>query len=345
MGIAILVLLALGTLAMHGNAVSAESIKVGVVSPLTGDAGFWGQSTIEGAKLAEQDLKEQGIDVEFIFEDSQLNPSKALSGVQKLVNVDNVEAIYSEFAPAGVTTSSYIKDKDVIHIYDAALESILDETPNNYKSYVDYQTNCKEVAQYLKNQGIEKVGLLEMNLEFAELCRFGLEEVYDDVIVEKYNPGETDFRTMLAKIKDVEAIFNPAFPAEVQNSIIQKYQLGIDAYFITNSDAISKEFEEDLSQISEKVITFGFPEVDSEFLSRLDKGVPAPEASAVAYTHLTQLAKALDSCDNKDMVCIKSKLDNAIPTKEIGFKGFKDRSAVFDFNLKQWDDGKFVTLN
>jgi ABC-type branched-subunit amino acid transport system substrate-binding protein len=348
--ISVLVLIAVAIIGINlvyfnGMENSPEEIKIGIVTPLTGDAGFWGQSSVSGSKLAKQDLEKQGINVEFIFEDGQLDPKKALSAAQKLVNVDGVDAVYSEFAPAAISVSSFLKDKQKLYVYDAAIESPLKDSENNYKTYIDYKENCKSVAFYLKEKNVEKVGILKMNLEFAELCDEGIREVYDNVVVEAYNPGESDFRTMLTKMKDkdVGAIFNPAFPAEAQGTLTQINKLGMEVYSIVVSDSLLGGFVKDNANLLGKTLTFGFPDVSEDFIGRLNTNVPAPEAAAVAYTHLTQLAKAISSCAG-DIVCERSRLGSSPSTNEIGFNGFKNKIAMFEITIKRWNGNKFVEV-
>ncbi len=319
-----------------------NKIKIGIVTPLTGDVGFWGESSVLGARLAEKDLKEQGIDVNFIFEDSQLDSAKALSAAQKLVNMNNVQGIYSEFNPAAISVSSFLKEKNILHVYDAAITSPLKESNNNYKSYVDYEENCKVLALDLKEQGVEKVGMLKMNLEFAELCKNGVKAVYGkNFYVESYNPGETDFRTSILKLKSnkVEAVFNTGFPNEVSNSLKQINEFGLDVIFITNTDALTTDFIENNNRILDKTITFGFPQVSEEFKQRikneLGKTSAAPEASALAYIHLMQMAKSIDKCDD-DIVCIRNEMDNMPSESIIGFKGFNNHIAELDVEIKEY---------
>jgi len=341
--IALLILISILIVAVNfrtGFIVKQNTIKIGIVTPLTGDVGFWGESSVLGAKLAEKDLKEQGIDVNFIFEDSQLDSAKALSAAQKLVNINNVQGMYSEFNPAAISVSSFLKGKDIIHVYDAAITSPLKESNNNYKSYVDYEENCRILAFDLKDQGVEKVGMLKMNLEFAELCKNGVKEIYEkNLYIESYNPGETDFRTSILKLKSnkVEAVFNTGFPNEVSNSLKQINELGLNIIFITNTDALTTEFIENNNRILDKTTTFGLPQVSEGFKQRIKnefgKTPVAPEASALAYIHLMQMVKAINKCNN-NMVCVRNEMNNMPSESAIGFKGFNNHIAELDIEIK-----------
>jgi ABC-type branched-subunit amino acid transport system substrate-binding protein len=320
-----------------------EAIKIGIVTPLTGPAGYWGQSSLEGIELAQQDLKSKKLNVKFIVEDGKLDTQQSLSAAQKLVNVDGVDAIYAEYTPAAMAISSFLQDKNILFLYDAAIESPLETSDNYYKTYIDYKANCKKAATRLKDEGVTSIGLLKMNLEFAELCKQGLEEVYPDLQVESYNPGEKDFRTMLNKMKDVEAVFNPAFPGEVQASLKQIKELGMDMKFVTNYDSLQGDFINKNPGVLENVYIFGFPEVSQEFLRRIDSEIAAPEAAAVAYIHLKQMTEAVNAC-NDDLECVKQEMNNAKASDIVGFEGFENRIAIFEMPIKKWEGNSFVRL-
>jgi len=80
-GIIVLVaILAIGYFVSKGSSpTSTESIKIGVITPLTGDLAFWGENSRLGVELAKKDLTKEGINVDFIVEDGQLDPKTALN--------------------------------------------------------------------------------------------------------------------------------------------------------------------------------------------------------------------------------------------------------------------------
>ena len=84
-------------------------IKIGIITDLTGPASYWGESTQEGAEVALKELREEGYNVELIFEDFQLDTKKALTSAQRLL-LEDVDAIYAEFNPAAVAVGSLLKD-------------------------------------------------------------------------------------------------------------------------------------------------------------------------------------------------------------------------------------------
>ncbi|MCA9488257.1 MAG: ABC transporter substrate-binding protein, partial [Nanoarchaeota archaeon] len=103
-----------------------QNVEIGIITDLTGPAAYWGTSSQVGAELAVEELKEEGYDINLVYEDYRLDSSEALSAVQKLVNVDDVDGVYAEFNPAAISAGSFLKGKDVLYIYDAAIISPLE---------------------------------------------------------------------------------------------------------------------------------------------------------------------------------------------------------------------------
>lgn len=83
------------TIVMFSATSFAQSpLKIGVLSGLTGMASKWNHYQNNGARLAQEEFAAAGVSVELVFEDSQTIGSKALSGFNKLVDVDKVDAVF-----------------------------------------------------------------------------------------------------------------------------------------------------------------------------------------------------------------------------------------------------------
>lgn len=335
-----------------GTSQSTESdIHIGVITPLTGGVAYWGESSRVGIRLAEQELKEKGVDISVIVEDGQLDPKVALNAAQKLVGVDGVDAIYSEFNPAAIAVSSYLKDKDMVQIYDAAPVSPLLESENFFKTTLDYEKSCEQVSKLLKKRGYSRIGVLKVNLEYGDLCAKGIRNVFGtNVFVESYNAGATDFRTPLAKFtaSDVEVVFHAGFQPETLASLKNLRGLNTRMPFIGLMETMTPGVAEEFKDVLEGSIMFGMPRVSPELLARLnavakDSKLIDQNAAALAYLHITQLGEALSECE-KETACVREKLKNAKPNEDAGFKGFKDRIAGFDTLIHEWNGEAFVEV-
>jgi branched-chain amino acid transport system substrate-binding protein len=129
-------LAALGVCVGLTTAVSAETLKVGVIAPLSGAAAPWGIAMAEGAKLIAKHLNDKGgldvggkkYQVEVIAYDDMYSAPGAVAAYNRLVNQDGVK--YIEVA-AGVSTmavKSFAKDDKVVIMTSGYIAEELDPT-------------------------------------------------------------------------------------------------------------------------------------------------------------------------------------------------------------------------
>lgn len=330
-----------------------QNIKIGIVTPLSGGSSYYGESTLVGAKMAESDLKKEGIDISFIFEDGKLDPVSALSAAQKLVGIDKVSAIYSEFNPASVSISSFLKGKDVFHLYNSAAVSPLENGGNNFKTYLDYQTSCREVAQYIKdNKGVKKVGVLKINLEFGELCTKGVKEIFGDenTYILTYDVGNRDFRSDLIKISNaqVDAVFNVSFKEETVNSIKQMKEFGLNKTFVGLVETITPDVYDQFGDYLKGGILFGLPVVGDSLKLKIkayNDGLDVADYNAAgsAYVNLMMLGRSVNVC-RSNIRCVVKELTNAPANSDIGFEGFENRIAKFKTLIVEVADSGIKTI-
>ena len=339
----VIVLIGLGVFAFTKNSdryptAQSNPIKIGIITDLTGPAAYWGESTRAGADILKKELTDDGKNVEFVFEDYGLDAAKAASAAQKLVSVDKVNAVYAEFNPGAIATASVLKDRQIPLIYDAAITSPLKDNEFFYKTYLDYQEGCKQIAQKFKNEGVTKLGLLKVNLEFGELCQMGTKQVYSDLISEGYNLGDTDFRTQLLKIKNAgaSAVVNVGFEGDTANTLKIIRDLKYNLRYGTVDDTITESVLTTYGTQLKGAWTFGFNEPSVSFQDKLKEyNVGLPYGAAIAYTHLKQLVNAVSKCQD-DAPCISRELDKSPKDQTIGFQKYTNRIAELTMKLKQY---------
>ncbi len=319
------------------------TIKIGIITDLTGPAAYWGESTRAGAGLSAKELEGRGYKVQLIYEDYKLDAATAVSAAQKLVNVDQVDAIYAEFNPAAISVGSFMKGKKLLYMYDAAVVSPLENSPYAYKTYLDYEKGCAAVANKFKEQGIQKIGVLKVNLEFGELCLRGIKEVYaQNAFVEGYNLGDTDFRTQMLKLnsENIGAIINVGFEGDTYNTLKTIRDFNYKILYGTVDDTLTDKVKNQFSNELKGAWSFGFKDVNKNFSAQLSNITSGQKLSteygaAIAYTHIKQMAQALRSCSG-DLSCITNSIDHSPPDNTIGFTGFKNHIANLEMQLKNY---------
>jgi branched-chain amino acid transport system substrate-binding protein len=123
------------------TAVAAETLKVGIIAPLTGPGAPWGMAIAEGAKiLADQYNAEGGLDiggkkydVQIVAYDDKFKAPDAVAAYQRLVYQDGVKYIAVASGVSTMAIKQYIEDDKVICMTAGYVAEELD--PNSYHMY------------------------------------------------------------------------------------------------------------------------------------------------------------------------------------------------------------------
>lgn len=323
---------------------TGKNIKLGIVTILSGPVAYEGESTMVGVKLAQEDLAKQGYNVEVITEDYQLDSAKALTAAKKLVEIDQVDGLYAEFNPATYSITPYLKglqNDNTLFVYLAAPTSPLKELPNAYKTYFDYSTGCRDLAQKYKDQGIKKIGVLKVNMEFGEICNEAVKGVYgENMVMEAYDAGAKDFNTQILKMKKagVEGIINVAFANDTLTALKAMKDNNFVVPYGTETDGVDKSTKEAYPEMIAGITTFGYTDLDPDFVARVKKAAGNKElatdyAAAEAYIQIQNMVKAIDG-SNGDIKTITEKMAKSPAQKLLGFGGYdKNRSSILKIDI------------
>jgi len=345
-GLAAILLIAIAYVGLYptGNFAfgTDDSVKIGILTDLSVSAASWGEATIAGAQVAKDELALEGINLSLFIEDHKMNAKEAVSATQKFVEIDAVDAVYSEFTPATIAANSVLKDKNILHLYISAPVSILSEN-YNIKSFTDYQLNCKRLAQYFKEKGIKNMGVLTATQEFGELCLSGVLEIYSDAHVEKYTGlgVEKDLRLQVTKLRqnNVEAIINPGIEPDLLNMLKVVQEFGWQIKVGGSSEGLSKNVVNQYNDLLKGSVYFSYVDLPSEFkqkiVSKLGREPATFDSSAFAYLHIKQIAKAVSICPKNDYLCVKENILSQTGDGFFGFKGYFGSIAEFEINLTE----------
>ena len=118
-----------------GSATSTGDILVGMYGSLTGDGASFGQSSVEGAQLAVEELNNAGgllggRKIKLLVEDDQSKPDEASNAVQKLITQNKVIAVLGEVA----SRRSCSRSTDILLPSGAANRNLLRPNPSGSTS-------------------------------------------------------------------------------------------------------------------------------------------------------------------------------------------------------------------
>lgn len=332
------------------SAGAETEIKIGVLTDLSGLAAYYGNQTRVGAMLAEQEINKKDKNFKIIFEDSALKPPQALSAMQKFFYLDKVAAVYVDFTPIATAVSPVVKSNKKLMVYSAAARSVALDNEYAFKTYLDYQQGCENVAQELKKRGVLKVGFLKANAEYAELCLTGLKNVYQDILEYGYNRGDVVSSQVLAmKNKNIEVIFNPSYEGDCGNSIQAAATINYPVKFVAAEDTFSKQLVSKYKDHLEGSISFGLKSLPEELLEKAKKIPGADQLTdyygvGLTFVHIGQMYDVLSKCGAEDITCQLETLKKAKSDSRVGFEGWQNKIAVLKTEIKEFKKDAFYPL-
>ena len=221
---------------------SNQTIKIGVVSPLTGGKAQVGEGLRHAILLGQQDFGNTKKQYEFVFEDSAGESAKSASAVQKLISIDKVSALISISSQDGNITAKAAEEYGIPHI-SIANDSKVAHGEYNFVHWTPLDEQAKLFIEELKRRNIKNVAIIGENNDssIANIDAFKKYIAGTDIKIvwhENFNKGTSDFRTMITKLKESnpELIMLQAFsPAlEVIAAQLKELKVATPVSSITN---------------------------------------------------------------------------------------------------------------
>jgi len=229
-------------------------VKIGVLAPLTGEASQWGVPPKEGIELALELIKNR-VDnkkVEVIYEDTQCDPAKGVSAVQKLINIDEVDAIIGAVCSSVTLAIAPIVEKSEVPLISPASTSpkISDAGDYVFRVVPSDALRGEVFADYIKNDvGLNKVAILYINNEGGAGNKDSFKKRFEElggkiVAIESYAQGTKDVKTQLMKIKNqnIQAIVIVSYPADSVIILKQAQELGLSLPLYFQTEALEDPF-------------------------------------------------------------------------------------------------------
>ena len=245
-----------------------QTIRIGAILPLTGDAALYGQNAKKGIDLAVDEMNENGgilgKKIVMVYEDTQADPKIGLSAFRKLISIDRVPAIIGSITSSVVLAISPIaNEEEVVVLSPAATSPKISEAGKFiFRNWPSDDYEGKFFASYVHdNLGIRKVSILAVNNDYGE----GLEEVFRNEFQrlngsvsasERFDQKERDFRTQIIKIKESEpeGLYVIGYPEEFVMILKQIKELGFKVQLLSTSAFQDKDIIEKGGLSSEGVI-------------------------------------------------------------------------------------------
>jgi branched-chain amino acid transport system substrate-binding protein len=347
---------------------SAAPVKVGVINSMTGPQAPIGENLTNGIKLAEEDLKAKGIDLQIVWEDDTGKPQVGLSAMEKLATRDEVIGVVGAYTSAVTNAVAKKAEQYKVPLVNpvASKEEI---TRQGYKwvyrvsaTTGDYATILLDLATSLGKP--TTIAILNENTDFGVSAAKSAKSVAEArgikvVFEEGYSAGSPDYRSTLTKVKAAspDLVFMVSYVADAILLMRQSRELGLKplaflgagAGFSTAEFAKEKEISNGMfssTQWTPDVSWTGAKQFDERYEKRFGK-VPTYHA-ANAYTAMMVMAESAAKAGGD-----REKLQQALETGTwngiFGEVKFQDYEGYTNQNkhqmlVEQVQDGKYHTV-
>jgi branched-chain amino acid transport system substrate-binding protein len=245
--------LAAGIGLLSGGAAAQSTIKIGLIQPATGPAAYDGQSVINGARLAENEVNAGGgvlgQRIELILQDGKADPAESLSAAEKLLSRDKVKLLIGAWgSSATLAVMPLVQRYEIPLIVETSTSEKITESGNPWVFRISSNSkiDADALQPYLVNKlGLKKVAFMAANNDFGRAVVNNWTRVLTPqgasvVATEYHKPGETNFAPTLTKIKNsgADSIVITSDVTTVSNIVKQSYEMGMKGFnrFVTSGN-------------------------------------------------------------------------------------------------------------
>lgn len=194
--------------------VTPTTIKIGAYNAVTGPIPLTGRQIQSGWQAAVRAINDaggvNGRKIEFLVEDDQYEPSRALAAARKLVERDQVMLMTGLGTPTTIVVSKYLNSAGVPLLFPMGASSTQLNSAGLgglFMVHPAYSTQAEIVNDWmLDNAGVKKPCAIYILDPAGEDQLSGFKKVMErrklPVIVEPYERGGTDFSAQVLKLKN-----------------------------------------------------------------------------------------------------------------------------------------------
>ncbi len=246
-------IIAAGCTGPSDEATVPESIKIGLVAPLSGGASDVGNDMKQAAILAVEEINADGgvfvaeygvkIPLELVEGDTQTSPTEGVTAVERLITSENVVVLVGGFS-SGVTLANQVPAAGKVPyvITGASSAQVTRRTEIDTSYFFHYCSTTDDYSQPILQFFVDELKPLvapDRDLKLALIYR---DDAYGEGVIkssvayikdnslpielvaqEKYPGSETDFHAYLTKIADAnpDAVYTVGFVQDTANIFIQ----------------------------------------------------------------------------------------------------------------------------
>lgn len=348
---------------------ASETIRIGYIGPITGDASSFGADTLNGARMAVEEINESGgINgkmVSLIAEDGRCSGSDSEAAAMKLTQLDGVAGIIGGHCSSETLAAAPIVEEAQIPMI-SPLSSSPDITHAGdfvFRVYPSDALKGKALARYFDDSGFKRVAIISENTDFClgvkDVAIAALADDTECICDEVVEPGTKDYKTALIELNKKEFdvfLANGQSPTTVAAMATQMRELGLEQPIVSTDAAdsvtlghIARDAVEGLRALSVPSLSPEDPEATT-FINTFDGKYRTPEVgyffAALSYEATKLLLAAINEVGTdgetlRDELYAHPGYETLVGT--ISFDEYGDVKGI-PFALKEFQDGKLVEV-
>jgi branched-chain amino acid transport system substrate-binding protein len=350
-----------------GTGIAADTIKLGVAGPHSGDLASYGIPTVKAAELVVKKINAKGgvmgKKVELLVEDDVCKPEIATNTATKLVS-EKADVVLGHICSGATKAALGIyKDSKTLAMSPSATNPALTQSgdyPNFYRTIasddaqaqleVDFALNVLKVKNIavLHDKGDYGKGLAEFAKAFLEEDKRAKVVLYEGV-----TPGAVDYSAVVQKIKQsgAEAVIFGGYHPEASKIVTQMRKKKMKTLFISDDGVKDDTFIKVAGKYAEGVYATGPKDLSSNKMYQEaieehrkaygeDPGAFFPQA----YSATLALLNAIDKAGSTDYDALRKALQTHSVETPVGNIKFDERGDAIGvgFSMYQVENGKYV---
>ncbi len=207
-----------------------ETVKVGLLAPLSGQVPTFGVSVQEGAQLAVKEWNARGgvlgKPIELVIADSQCSADPAVNAATKLIDQDKVKYLVGEVcSSASIPVSEIANQKRVVQISPTSTNSFVTvgqdgkTKPFSFRACFIDSFQGKMMAKFAMSRGYKTAFIMyDPDNSYVSSLAAAFDQTFTEIggqVVgkETYNASDTDFSASLNKVANskAEVLFLPDY--------------------------------------------------------------------------------------------------------------------------------------
>jgi branched-chain amino acid transport system substrate-binding protein len=348
----------------------ADTLKLGVAGPHSGDLASYGIPTVKAAELVVKEINAKGgvlgKQVELVVEDDECKPEKATNTATKLAS-QKVAAVLGHIC-SGATKAALgvYKDAGIIAMSPSATNPALTQSgdyPNFFRTIASDDAQARlEVDFALDTLKLTKIAVLHDKGDYGKgLAEFAKSFLEKDprakvVLYEGVTPGAVDYSAVVQKIKrsGAQAVIFGGYHPEASKIVTQMRKKRMNTVFISDDGVKDDTFIKVAGEYAEGVYATGPKDVSSNPLAmKANKEHQMAYSSDPgafylnAYSAALALLNAIEKAGSTDYNAVTKSLRTDMVDTPLGKIKFDDRGDAIGvgFSVYQVKNGVYVEIN